>query len=245
MTSTQHHRRACRRRIFGPLLVLLVTSALPGCNYLRGRLDDFNDIYTLGIGGTIIRDSPYPSGLGVYVEATEMMHVGAMFYRGYMLELDRRGAAVTRVEEDLRWGLGPFKEWRLKEHYEPADAYKAGDVRRWQQRMDLKEYHPLLVGWERERGLEGPVPAKRMRFDDIVVSHYPRGWQDWGYVGVDVAISEPFVLHAGIRVKAGIDLSQILDFLIGIFGADLYEDDLRPEEMGIVADETEEEPGER
>lgn len=212
-------RRLCRL-----LAAAALFSQFTGCTYLRNRVDDFNDIYSIGVGGTIIHETPYPAALGIYAEATEFLHAGAMLYGGYMLELDRRGASVTKVNKDVRLGLGPFHVWTIDEEYPLAGFFKSERASLWQQRMDSLLYLPILQEFElMERGKS--YPGKRLQFHGEKLVRYPRGWQDWGYVGLDVALCEPFVLHAGIRAKVGLDLSQMMDFVVGILGADLYSDD--------------------
>lgn len=214
------------------LLSLLVLS---GCTYAQNRLDDFNDIFTFGAGGTTATEGPLPHSIGIYLEFTEFAHAGALYFRGCMIETDRRGASKTLVERDLRYGLGPFHYWCVDETYEPANRYKTGDMTSWERRMYENTYQPILVGWEGDPWHERPVPAKRLRFPDAPLIHYPRGWQDWGYVGFDIALSEPLLLHAGFRIKFGIDLSQIVDFFIGFTGCDIYGDDAAPWELAEAA----------
>jgi len=51
-----------------------------------------------------------------------------------------------------------------------------------------------------------------------------RGWQDWETFSVEIAIPEPFLLHSGFYMRAGIDPSQVLDLALSLICLDLYSD---------------------
>jgi len=73
-----------------------------------------------------------------------------------------------------------------------------------------------------------------MRFHNAELGAFPRGWQDWGFFGFDIALGEPAILHAGVRARAGIDISQITDFILGILTIDIYRDDASDVEYAIA-----------
>lgn len=224
------------------VLVSLMMLVSAGCHYAQNRLDDFCDIFSLGIGGTVARDTPLPPALGLYVEVTEGLHLGGMLYKGYMLELDRRGAAVTRVNEDTRWGIGPFHKWERDETYVAGNRYKSDRMQRWEDRMMARQVKALAFdGKLHPKAVK--VPAKRMRFHDVKLGPLPRGYQDWGFVSIDLAICEPFLLHAGVRMRVGVDFSQFADFFVGIFGLDMYGDDARPGEYELHMQSSREDGG--
>lgn len=202
--------------------VLFLTST--GCTYLQNRVDDLGDIFIVGIGGTAARETPFPPALGLYAEATEFLHLGGMLYHGYMLEVDRRGASVTEVEEDTRWAIGPFHKWCRDESCLVGNGYKEGEMPGWEERMERKAIESPVFEGPLDARLKR-VPAKRMRYVEAELGPFPRGWQDWGFIGLDAALSEPFLLHAGIRAKLGVDISQVVDFVVGVFYLDLYGDD--------------------
>jgi hypothetical protein len=160
----------------------------------------------------------------LYIEATEFLHFGGMAFSGIMAEIDRRGSAITHVNEDCRWGFGPFHKWHRDEVYGPADRYKSGEMPTWEERMAAKSYETHAFS-DLLHVKEQSIPAKRMRFEGDALGRYPRGWQDWGFIGVDLALSEPFLIHAGFRLRVGVDVSQVTDLLVGLFGLDLYGDD--------------------
>ena len=81
------------------------------------------------------------------------------------------------------------------------------------------------------------VPAKRLHYE-----HYEsylirgtgllhRGWQYWEYAGFEAAICEPFLTHAGMMVRAGFDLSEVTDFLLGFICVDFKHDDMTRDEF--------------
>src|SRR5688572_1122457 len=251
------------------MLIALVALQLAatGCSYLRNRRDDLADIFIIGAGGTVA-GGPVPASLGLYLEATEFLHLGAMGFSGYMAGIDRRGSAVAEVNREVKVGLGPYHAWHIDESYGPANSYKSGAMAYWESRMgwepeqqrvavlgpplsisalppmrrdeELGAFHqakgPRGGGdWgESAHGADHSIPAKRMRFHDATLGAFPRGWQDWGFLGVDVAIGEPFVLHAGVRVRAGMDISQITDFVLGILTLDIYRDDASDFEYALA-----------
>jgi hypothetical protein len=259
-----------------PTLLFIALSILPvattGCTYLQNRRDDLTDIFVLGVGGTV-GGGPVPSALGLYLEATEFLHLGGMAFEGYTAGIDRRGYGVAAVRE-TKLGLGPYHFWRIDESHVLANRYKSGAMAYWESRMGwrperkqgpgpLGPAYPLspspMIGvgeqyglfhkangsrgdWgESAHGQDRSIPAKRMRFLDSELGAFPRGWQDWGFLGVDIAIGEPFVLHVGVRARAGMDISQITDFILGILTIDIYGDDATAVEYAL-ADEAAEEP---
>jgi hypothetical protein len=56
-----------------------------------------------------------------------------------------------------------------------------------------------------------------------------RGKNYWEYIGFEAAISEPFLLHSGLKLRVGVDPCQIMDFIIGFTTLDIYGDDLEVE----------------
>src|SRR5690606_33534843 len=66
----------------------------------------------------------------------------------------------------------------------------------------------------------------RLKFVDL-----ERGWQYWGFIGAEAAVSEPFLTHLGLMLRAHVDVSEITDFVLGIFTIDYKGDDLTDEDM--------------
>jgi hypothetical protein len=95
---------------------------------------------------------------------------------------------------------------------------------RWHQRMWDMSYENKLF-WP---GIA--VPAKDLIHDDGTWSEevlpLRRGWQYWETIAVEAGISEPFLTHLGLYARVGVDPSELLDFVLGLFTIDLQRDDL-------------------
>jgi len=196
-----------------------------GCGYLKNVRDDFMDCFMLGVGGVVpvvpageeSRAVGFlPPSLGVYVEATEFMHLGAILKASGDLEWDRRGLAAL-VDTRTKVGLGPLHYVAVRQYTSPslANAYKVEG-----NQMD---------GWRNHmRRLTDPVfrrPAKELIFNTSGgLPFLHRGWQDWEVFSVEVAVPEPFILHSGFNIRAGADPSQMFDFVLGLLCIDLYDD---------------------
>jgi hypothetical protein len=173
-----------------------------------------------------------PPAFGVYLEATDFVHLGAIYKATVDLEWDRRGLGVV-ADERLKLGIGPVHWLRINQHPLYTNVYKApgNEMDGWRHHME---------------GLRDPIfnrPAKLLLFDNTTHArpkppnappgtqtsglHFGRlhrGWQDWETFSLEAAISEPFLLHTGVYVRAGFDISQVFDFALGIIGLDLYSD---------------------
>ena len=218
---------AARSRCFGRLVAVAllgsVLSAASGCGYLKNLRDDFNDCFILGAGivtpvaptsGGNQAVGPLPPSIGIYAEATEFLHLGALYKASADLEWDRRGMSIV-ADERAKIGLGPLHYVNVTQKPIIANAYKVegNQMDGWRQHM---------------RSLTDPVfsrPAKELIFESPLPEPFlQRGWQDWEVISLEVAIPEPFLLHSGLNVRAGVDPSQIFDFVLGIFCIDLYDD---------------------
>lgn len=60
-----------------------------------------------------------------------------------------------------------------------------------------------------------------------------RGWQYWETIGVQAGISDPFITHSGLYLHVGVDPSEVVDFLLGLFTIDLKGDDIPIEELEV------------
>jgi hypothetical protein len=220
------------------LLALVCGLFLPaaGCGYVKNLRDDFLDCGTMAVGiVTPIAPSEegpkamgfLPPAIGVYVEATSLFHLGALYKATGDLEWDRRGYGVMG-DYRRKFGFGPIHDVCIWQHPYAANAYKTPDsmMEPWQEHMD---------------GLRDPLfksSAKTMIFKPEKFDLYGldeaseweslpwlyRGWQDWEMISVEVAIPEPFILHSGFYFRVGVDPSQFFDLFLGIFGIDLYHD---------------------
>ena len=200
-----------------------VLGASSGCGYLKNLRDDFADCFILGAGVVtpVVPGSSgnkavglLPPSLGVYLEATEFLHLGALWKASADLEWDRRGVGVL-VDQRTKVGIGPLHYVNVEQTPLVVNAYKDDD-----NQMD---------GWRKHMNdLKDPVfgrPAKVLIFDSPMPEPFlQRGWQDWEVFSIEVAIPEPFILHSGVNVRVGCDPSQMFDFVLGIFCIDLYDD---------------------
>ena len=211
------------------LLMLMVAGLLLNtmgcCRYMTNRYFDARDMAHLAVGVTHENSQTgiVPPALGVYLEATDFVHLGAITYKGTTAELDMRGSGVYK-EERGRAGLLWWHLLKLDQDYREA-SYKnyfktPGNL--WEEWMTS----PLMYWYWKD------APAK-----DLTYQHWrhgyqygtalmPRGYQYWEYIGAEVAISEPFITHWGLTTRAGFDLSEASDFLLGWFGVDFKQDDM-------------------
>jgi len=218
---------AARSRWFGRLIALALIGCIvagsSGCGYLKNMRDDFADCFILGAGivTPVAPGDPdnmavgfLPPSFGVYVEATEFMHLGAIYKASADIEWDRRGMGVL-VDQRAKAGIGPLHYVNITQIPLWVNAYKVEG-----NQMD---------GWRKHmRALQDPVfhrPAKELIFDSPLAEPFLyKGWQDWETFSVEIAIPEPFILHSGFNVRVGVDPSQIFDFALGILCIDLYDD---------------------
>ncbi len=195
-----------------------------GCGYLKNTRDDFKDCFILGAGVVVpvvpgedenIAVGLLPPSLGIYLEATEFFHLGGIYKVSGDLEWDRRACGIV-VDKRTKVGIGPL-------HYV--------DVEQWPIWVnDYKSEGNKMDGWrEYMRDFKDPVfgrPAKELIFEKKygALPFLHRGWQDWEVFSLEIAIPEPFILHSGFNVRAGVDPSQMFDFVLGVFCLDLYDD---------------------
>ena len=197
-------------------------------NYLGNRVSDFCDIFFIGAGISAENEftGVIPPSLGVYLEATPLLNLGYLQHHGYTIEWEGRGFGAYSESRYLL-GFGPYREWKINQGYQRATFYKDEDESAiWQHRM-----------YNNPNG-----PAKILIHNDEEVNSgyfaYPRGWQAWEYYGIELALCEPFITHLGFTVRLGIDLSEVSDFILGIFTIDFKHDDLRENEIIKTAADT-------
>lgn len=215
---------------FGALALMAGSSlGLTGCRYALNRYYDFRDMLAVGVGATA--ENPVtgwvPPSLGVYLELTDFLHLGAITHNGYTAEMDLRGA-FAGPEYRTRFGFLWWQMLQINQDYENGWYNRFKDPSfPWTQRMSA---------WGmRSHG----HPAKRLNYE--YWSQYrqygqflkPRGWQYWEYTGLEVAICDPFFTHFGVMLRLGLDISEFSDFLLGIFGVDYKHDDMTEEEFAL------------
>ena len=215
------------RRLHGVLVLALLGAILigaSGCGYVKNLRDDTMDCFILGAGvvppvvptgdGDTEAVGFLPPSIGLYVQATDFMHLGGLWKISGDVEMDRRGLQ-TCVDQRAKVGLGPLHYIQRKQTPLSANAYKVEG-----NQMD---------GWrEHMRELKDPIfneRAKKLIYRSTYAQLFlHRGWQDWEMFSVEVAIPEPFILHSGLNLRLGFDPSQVFDLVLGIFTIDLYDD---------------------
>ncbi len=216
------------RKIFLSALMIFVSAGFllntAGCGYFKNVRDDFMDIGTLGAGVVVPvmktqegqkAFAPIPHSFGVYVQCTDFFHLGYLTKHTYDIEWERRGLSVS---EDIRTMGGYTFDHAIKLYQRPvlANAYK-------------KEGNDLC-GWRTHMAnLKAPftdASAKQLIYNEKSeeLPFFYKGWQDWETFSVEVAVPEPFILHSGIYLRAGVDPSQVFDFVLSLFCIDLYQD---------------------
>ena len=217
--------QACFARVLSVVMMLMM---LTGCRYLSNRYYDFRDTFDIGVG--ITAENPvtgiFPPSLGIHAQVTDFLQLGWITHNGYSAELDMRGTFVG-PEGYTRAGFFWWSMIQKNQAYDHAvyyNKFKDKDFW-WCERME--SYSLMKYG----------RPAKRLHYEfwapyaheGTLMLH--QGWQYWGYSGLNVAISEPFLTHLGFMVRAGFDPSEVSDFLLGWFLIDFKHDDLTRDEF--------------
>jgi len=105
-------RRGGRRGLGLVLLFLLV--APQGCGYLKNVRNDFMDCFVIGAGviTPVVKTEDgakgvgyIPPSIGVYVEATDLLHLGALYKASADIEMDRRATGIV-VDRRAKFGFG-------------------------------------------------------------------------------------------------------------------------------------------
>jgi len=206
--------------------------ATPLKHWFANRGADFQDIFSIGAGLSSQNEKTgiVPPSYGIYLEATTFFNIGYIRHAGGTIEAEGRGLGVYDEDREM-WGFGPYRSWEIRQGSEYAHTNYYKDPQRsagWTGRM---------VGDLSLR--DGPVDptagyAKHLihtdsgPHDGFLV--YPRGWHSWEYIGIEIGIPEMLLTHHGITVRAGFDISEIIDFVGGIFFYDYLEDDRRDDE---------------
>lgn len=228
------------RRYAAIACVGLLGLAFSGCQsrYGASRVYDFCDIFQAGVGVT--SENPKtgvipPSGLfnvlplGVHVQATEFLNLGAVQYTGRTAEWDGRGFFYGKESRE-RFGLGPLQILRIDQDYKNGyeNYFKKVDGA-WTTRMNTE-----AMRWRK-------TPAKELEYEywsdqlHIGAPIMPRGWQYWENLGIEIGVAEPFFSHLGASLRLGFDPSEISDFVLGFFTVDFKSDDLTDDEFAVLA----------
>jgi len=159
-----------QRRHWVRALVLAVAAgsllAAGGCGYCKNVSDDFRDCFIVGAGvtppvvsteeGTLVAGI-FPPSMGLYVEATDLIHLGAICKASGDVESDRRGAGVV-ADSRVKMGLGPWRYVKVNQKPISVNDYKAEGNE--------------LDGWrEHMRQMKDPLfhaPGKELIFRDAI-----------------------------------------------------------------------------
>lgn len=207
-----------------PVLALL-TTALTGCRYGNNRAADFGDIFQLGAGLTTENPDSgmLPPSLGLHVQATEFLNLGALHFSGVSAEWDGRGLFAGR-ESRTRVGIGPYQMVKIDQDYaNGSENYFKKMETLWADRMSSPD-----MTFNGRPAKELHHEAMLSKKEGAPILH--RGWQYWENFNVEASISEPFLTHFGFNLRVGFDPSEISDFVLGWFTVDYKHDDLTSEE---------------
>jgi outer membrane protein OmpA-like peptidoglycan-associated protein len=222
--SSRHHRL-----VFTLAAAVLITSLLSGCQvvrYAQARGDDFLDIWDLGIGITAeSQHSWIPPTLGAHAEFGPIA-LGAITHNGLTAEIDGRGLFAgreTRSRLSAIWLQG-IRHWQDYENGWCGFYKDINRSRAWHERMRENSYTKKIFH-------EGTIVIAKDLLHDNQDWHWEvfplrRGWQYWETISVELGICEPFLTHLGVYARAGVDPSEILDFVLGFLTIDLKRDDL-------------------
>jgi peptidoglycan-associated lipoprotein len=210
----------------GTSVALMLCFTLTGCRYGMNRSADFRDIFQFGIGVTAENPvtGPVPPSLGLHLQASEFLNLGAVHFTGLTAEWDGRGL-FAGPESRTRIGIGPWQRLQIYQDYKSgSENYFKKEDALWTRRMNSKE----MRWWHK--------PAKELEYNfwanpmhkGVPIMH--RGYQHWENFNIELSLSEPFVTHQGLNLKLGFDLSEVFDFLLGFFTLDFKRDDLTQDE---------------
>lgn len=199
----------------------------PVKRYFTNRWYDFRDLFHLAVGCSAENSQTgiIPYSFGAYAELTDFIQLGAITHKGKTAELDFRGSGVY-LEDRTRFGFLMWQALRINQDYLTPNYVNY-----------FKNSCTLWSTW-----MEDPVncwkwadaPSKDLTYDtwredlQYGMCLFPRGWQYWGYSGIELAISDPLLTHMGFTVRAGFDISELSDFILGWFCYDYKHDDLTP-----------------
>ena len=206
----------------------------PGFHWLQNRGSDFCDIFHFGIGMTHENPvtGPLTPSMGVHAQVTDYGHLGYVVFAGGSVEMEGRGFGVYPEFREIG-GFGPWKTWAVSQDSDIVSFYKDPKRSRgWSARMDGSESF--------NDDSAHVVIHKDADSMSTTWNHHPRGWHNFAYTGLEVALPvgipyTPLDTHLGVTVRAGVDTSQVADFLLGWFGLDFWHDDLRPSDLATSA----------
>ena len=148
------------------MLLLGILYVCSGCGYVKNVRDDFNDCFIAGVGITppVIKTAdgsramgPIPCSAGVYIEATNFCHLGALKKCSGDAVWERRGHGLV-ADQRTKLGLGPWHSIKIRQDPARATCY-------------LRTGNYLDEWREHMRNLRDPIwesPAKTLIYNEAV-----------------------------------------------------------------------------
>ena len=214
-------KRVLLKSVFVCIFLPLLCTGFFGCRYAANRAYDFADIFQIGAGVAAQnpRTGMWPPALGVHVQATEFLNLGVDHFDGLIAEWDGRGFFAGH-EYRTRMGFLPLQTIQVNQDYGKGCSNYFKQTGAWTARMNSSSMR------------FADAPAKELDYlfwADRLHQGAPlfyRGWQYWENVSFEVGVCEPFVTHLGLHLRAGVDVSEVADFVLGFFCIDFNRDDL-------------------
>jgi len=190
------------------------------------------DIFNIGLGVTAENPitGPITPSYGLYLHMTDYFRLGGVRFGGASAEWEGRGfGAYTEVREIRGYGYTVNNRFDVQQGNDVVSFYKDPDASaNWRLRMDTNE----RFNNDSAHIVAHPMAGKSAS----PTEWHPRGWHNFAYTGLEFAIPlgipcTPADTHLGIDVRAGIDTSQVADFVLGFIGLDFWHDDLRASDV--------------
>jgi hypothetical protein len=216
--------------------VSIASPFAPKYNWFGNRVADFCDMFSLGIGATHENPitGPITPSFGIHAQFSDYWQLGYLIFGGVTAEWEGRGFGAYGETREI-WGFGPWSGWDVYQGANAVSYYKDPVAsQKWRLRMDTEERFGDNSGHiVAHTGGNGPGSSPW--------KSHPRGWHNYAYTGLEVAIPlgipyTPLDTHLGITLRAGVDTSQLADFILGIFCIDFWHDDLQRSDVMVVAD---------
>lgn len=215
------------------IAVIALSFFISGCatNYWNHRYYDFRDMFDAEAGFSFSNpkdDILYPPSIGLLLETPNVfwpskpLKFGYLVFNnthtnGYSAGLELRGSWAGKEHREI-YGFGPWYGYDIRQF---------GKMGPYKQQVNTGSGIDLYYG-------DDDADEFRMQAPMYRNSNY------WEYLGTEMAISEPFLLHLGLKLRLGIDVCQIADFVLGWTTLDIYDDDMIPftSESRMVTPET-------
>lgn len=228
------------RRLGAVLALSALSVSLMGCNYARKRADDFRDIWVFSVGGTHTLDASavIPPSLGLHADAL-WFGLGAITHNGMSAELlDGRGTFIG-PESRTRISLLFYQWWRVWQAYHDHFIQGLPEPALWNQFKDPTPPDYATAEWLQRVSTRGYTrwffpagrfdPRKRLLYQDEEMQGdwvpLHRGWNHLWTVQAEAAAGIPLT-HISFYMRVGFDVSEVMDFVLGIFTYDMYGDDV-------------------